>query len=332
MPPENTTNNDETASTDKPLTLKQESFARFYIETGCASEAYRRAYNAKGMQPEAIHVEACETLKNPKVSLRVAELQAELAERHNVTADRIIVELAAIGFSNMGDYITIGTDGDAQVDLSELTPKQAAAIGEVTVDERRYGKGDDESGYTARKTRFKLLDKRGALVDLGRHLGLFKEIHEHTGKAGTPLLEPAPDRRDLARAVLAILTSAKIEGAPNEAERAHAVIGLVDETKLADAPPSASAAAQGEASGVHISGASDASSDKNDAPSEPDERTAFDNGAQVVWDSERGKWLVFDAFGTMHGMRHNRSDAETHAESLPGPGLRDGGNGDRLID
>jgi len=314
------------------LTLKQESFCRFYLETGNASEAYRRAYDASGMQDTTIHVKASELLANGKVAVRVAELLAELAERHNITADRIVVELAKIGFANMADYITIGPDGDAQVDLRELTRKQAAAIGEVTVDERRYGKGDDENGYTARKTRFKLLDKRGALVDLGRHLGLFKEIHEHTGKAGTPLLGPAPDRRDLARAVLAILTSAKIEGAPNEAERAHAVIGLVDETKLADAPPSASAAAQGEASGVHISGASDASSDKNDAPSEPDERTAFDNGAQVVWDSERGKWLVFDAFGTMHGMRRNRSDAETHAESLPGPGLRDGGNGDRLID
>ena len=32
------------------LTIKQEAFARAYVETGNASEAYRRAYNAENMQ------------------------------------------------------------------------------------------------------------------------------------------------------------------------------------------------------------------------------------------------------------------------------------------
>jgi phage terminase small subunit len=191
------------------LTLKQESFCRFYLETGNASEAYRRAYDASGMQDTTINRNACELLKNNKIATRVAELQAQLAERHNITADKIVVELAAIGFSNMADYIVIGSDGGVQVDLSELTRKQAAAIGEITVDEREYGQG--ENAGVARKTRFKLLDKRGALVDLGKHLGLFKEVYEHTGKDGTPLLAPEPSRRDLARAVLAILSSAKLE-------------------------------------------------------------------------------------------------------------------------
>ena len=32
------------------LTIKQEAFARAYVETGNASEAYSRAYNAENMQ------------------------------------------------------------------------------------------------------------------------------------------------------------------------------------------------------------------------------------------------------------------------------------------
>lgn len=37
------------------LTQKQEAFALAYFETGNASEAYRRAYNAENMKPESIN-------------------------------------------------------------------------------------------------------------------------------------------------------------------------------------------------------------------------------------------------------------------------------------
>jgi phage terminase small subunit len=57
------------------LTPKQEEFVRAYVETSCASTAYRRAYNAENMKDNSIHVSACNVLKNPKVALRVEELQ-----------------------------------------------------------------------------------------------------------------------------------------------------------------------------------------------------------------------------------------------------------------
>lgn len=63
------------------LTPKQESFVRFYIETGNASEAYRRAYNASRMSDNAIHVAACRLLQNSKVALRVSELRGKAAEK-----------------------------------------------------------------------------------------------------------------------------------------------------------------------------------------------------------------------------------------------------------
>ena len=44
------------------MTPKQEHFARLYVETGNASEAYRQAYNAENMKPETVTNEAYKLL------------------------------------------------------------------------------------------------------------------------------------------------------------------------------------------------------------------------------------------------------------------------------
>lgn len=65
------------------LTPKQEAFALAYVETGNASEAYRKAYpKARRWKPETVHKRASELLANGAVVGRVEALQAELAERH----------------------------------------------------------------------------------------------------------------------------------------------------------------------------------------------------------------------------------------------------------
>lgn len=63
------------------LTPKQEAFVLAYLETGNASEAYRRAYNAKGMADNVIHVKASELLKNGKVAVRVSAVYKSVAEK-----------------------------------------------------------------------------------------------------------------------------------------------------------------------------------------------------------------------------------------------------------
>lgn len=77
------------------LTPKQEAFCRFYVELGNASEAYRRAYEPKRMSDNAVHVEACKLLANPKLALAIDELKAQHAERHKVTVDDIAKMLLA---------------------------------------------------------------------------------------------------------------------------------------------------------------------------------------------------------------------------------------------
>ena len=75
------------------LTPKQEAFAMAYVETGNASEAYRRSYNAEKMKPETVNRTAKEQLDNPKIAARLAELKAAHVERHEITVDDLIREL-----------------------------------------------------------------------------------------------------------------------------------------------------------------------------------------------------------------------------------------------
>lgn len=164
-------------ATDKGLSPRQEAFARAYVETLSGAEAYRMSYNVKpGTKDSSIHVNASKLLADAKVAQRVAELQEAVAKRHDITMDKIVRELALLGFSNMKDYIQIASDGSAYVDLSALTRDQAAAIGEVTSEVYMDGAGEDAKAV--KRTKFKLADKRAALVDLGKHLGMFVDRRE----------------------------------------------------------------------------------------------------------------------------------------------------------
>jgi phage terminase small subunit len=71
------------------LTPKQEAFACAYIETGNASEAYRRAGYSPNMSDKTINEAACRLLRDSKVSARVVELQAAHLARHEITVDTI---------------------------------------------------------------------------------------------------------------------------------------------------------------------------------------------------------------------------------------------------
>lgn len=82
---------------DDKLTLKQEAFCQAYIETGNASEAYRRAYDASGMADNVIHVKACELLKNGKVAVRLEAMQRKSAARHEITVEKL-TEMAVAAY------------------------------------------------------------------------------------------------------------------------------------------------------------------------------------------------------------------------------------------
>nr|DAE61773.1 MAG TPA: Terminase small subunit [Caudoviricetes sp.] len=88
------------------LTPKQEKFCNAYIETGNASEAYRLAYSCQNMKSETVNRMAFELVNNRKIAARVAELQAELKAKSDVTKEEIIKLCAdVLRGENITDYM-----------------------------------------------------------------------------------------------------------------------------------------------------------------------------------------------------------------------------------
>lgn len=75
------------------LTPKQENFCLAYIETGNASEAYRRSYNAEKMSAKVIANRASELLDNGDIAVRIAELRKPAVEAAQVTLEQHLNDL-----------------------------------------------------------------------------------------------------------------------------------------------------------------------------------------------------------------------------------------------
>lgn len=122
------------------LTPKQEAFALAYVETGNASEAYRRAYDcAPTTKTETINNKAHALLKKGEVRARVEQLQSKAVERHEITVDDLIRELeeARTAASNQekpqAAAMVAATLGKAKLlglltDKTELTGKNGGPI------------------------------------------------------------------------------------------------------------------------------------------------------------------------------------------------------------
>lgn len=163
------------------LNEKRKQFVREYlVDLNATQAAIRAGYSEKTARSQGQRL-----LTNVDIAALLQDAQAKRAERTEITADRVLEELAKIAFSNMNDFIRTTGEGDAFVDLSELTREQAAAISEVTVEDYKDGRGGD--ARDVRKVKFRLSDKRAALVDIGKHLGMFVERRELTGKDGGPI-------------------------------------------------------------------------------------------------------------------------------------------------
>lgn len=141
-----------------------------------------RAAIAAGCKPRSAHVTASRWLKNAKVKAIIAEVQKKQCDKLEVTAERVLSELAKLSYSNMLDYVKVGADGQLDTDFSAITREQAAAIQEIKCD-TTGGTGDGERRQVLRTT-FKLADKGANLERLGRHLKLFTDVVKHEGLEG----------------------------------------------------------------------------------------------------------------------------------------------------
>ncbi|WP_020469710.1 terminase small subunit [Zavarzinella formosa] len=180
------------------LTPKQEAFCLKYIELGNASEAYRQSYDAKKATDKTIWEAASRLLTDSKVAARVEELKLAAIKRHEVTVSRVLREYAKLAFLD----IRKAYDNEGHLKpIHELDDDTAAAIAAIDVVENQAGAEIGSNGiriidsYTKK---LKFVDKKAALDSLAKHLGMFVEKHEHTGKDGAPLIPVTKEQRDAA--------------------------------------------------------------------------------------------------------------------------------------
>lgn len=175
------------AATDDLLTPKQRRFVEEYlIDLNGTQAAIRAGYSVDSAQQIA-----SENLCKPLVAQAIADRRAELSTKAGLSTQRVLDELQKLAFANMQDFMRFTADGEPYVDVSMLTREQAAALQEFTVEDYTDGRGDD--AREVKRVKIKLADKRAALVDLGRHLGIFADItkHQQLDANGNPMT-PAP--------------------------------------------------------------------------------------------------------------------------------------------
>jgi len=128
------------------LTQKQEAFALAYFETGNASEAYRRSYNAANMKPESINRKAKEMLDHGKITARLVELNARAVSSAVMTRKEALERLSTFARTDLSDLVEFGAyelgqddDGKPIVqaawkirDSVLQDPKKLAAISELS--------------------------------------------------------------------------------------------------------------------------------------------------------------------------------------------------------
>lgn len=179
------------------LTLKQAQFVREYlVDLNATQAAIRCGYSAKTAEQQASRL-----LRNVKIASAVQDAMAKRAARTEITADRVLQELAKIGFSDIRKVVrwgNVAVEGapDQEPD-EELEPQphggalrrsrlgeQASAVELIGSDEI----DDDTAAAVAEISqgpqglKIKLHDKKGALVDIGRHLGMFTDKIDLTAK------------------------------------------------------------------------------------------------------------------------------------------------------
>lgn len=139
------------------MTEKQKRFVEEYlIDLNATQAAIRAGYSSKNADKIG-H----ELLGKTRVSEAISKAMAERSRRTGINQDRVLQELARIGFAKITDVV----DPDTAKIKADASGDDLACIQSIKIKPNEFG--------TEREV--KLYDKKSALVDIGKHLGMFKE-------------------------------------------------------------------------------------------------------------------------------------------------------------
>lgn len=160
------------------LSAKQALFVEEYLVDLNATEAALRAgYSAKSAKQIGT-----ENLSKPAVAAAIEKRTKDRVERIELSQDLVVQELAKIAFANISDVASWDGAQVAVKDSESLSKTALSAVSSVAA---------GQYGVTLR-----MHDKRAALVDLGKHLGMFKEKVELEVRDGADVVKTLFDRLD----------------------------------------------------------------------------------------------------------------------------------------
>lgn len=167
----------------KGLTIKQENFCNYYIESGNTSDAYRRAYSCEKMKDKQVWEESCKLLSSPKVAQRVKELQEEQKNKSDITKERILQELSGIAFSSIASMHNTWIE---RKEFDELSDKEKSAIKSISTKilKKNIGTSDAPEIVGVEYVKIELYDKIKAIERICKMLGFDEptEIEMNTSK------------------------------------------------------------------------------------------------------------------------------------------------------
>ena len=156
------------------LTEKQKRFCEEYLIDLNGTQAYiRTGYSAK--KECTARVESSKLLTKPNIQAYISELRESQSERTEITADKVLAELAAIAFTDHAELVRVihkqitdietgTTEECAVVDLTD-TDKLSAMAKKSISGIKRGKNGVEVSSY----------DKIRALELIGKHIGMFND-------------------------------------------------------------------------------------------------------------------------------------------------------------
>jgi phage terminase small subunit len=159
----------------KPLeNAKRESFCQeFIVDKNKTQAAIRAGYSAKTAGSQAHDL-----LKNPEIEARIEFLLALQQKRTEITADRVLKELARIAFLDLaGAY----DENGRLLPIKDMPEDVRRAIAGMKVYAERISGGDGDDDEIGETTEIKTVDKTKALQLIGQHLKMFTEKREITG-------------------------------------------------------------------------------------------------------------------------------------------------------
>jgi len=165
------------ADKTQPLTDEERRFVEEYLIDRNGVRSWRAVHGAEQTYAAAA-VSASQLLKKPKIKAEIAAAECAISRRCRVSAERVVRELAAVAFSDIGDHVDYTNEGLPRLKPGKsVTATARKSLKKIKIKTRRLkSHGNDDSVVEeVEEAEVELYDKLSALDKLSKQLGLFKD-------------------------------------------------------------------------------------------------------------------------------------------------------------